>query len=62
MAANYQNMAGAGGNPILMQQPNQQQLGLQQMLFQKIQQQQPIVSGWQANLTHAERLHQVWHM
>jgi hypothetical protein len=64
MAANFQNMAAAGGNPMMMQSqaaqnPNQQ---LQQMLFQNIAQQSILLSGWQAAVDHRERFNQVWHM
>jgi hypothetical protein len=60
-------MAGAGGNPMMMQ-PQQQQhqnqptQALQQLLITQIQQQTGHFTGWQANVGYAERFTQVWHM
>jgi hypothetical protein len=60
-------MAGAGGNPIMMQTQQQQQQSqptqaLQQMLINQIQQQSGHLTGWQASVGYAERFSQVWHM
>lgn len=68
MAGNFQHIAGAGGNPMVMQPQQQQHQGqpaqaLQQMLISQIQQQQTgHLTGWQANVSYGERFTQVWHM
>jgi hypothetical protein len=62
-------MAGAGGNQMMMQPQQQQQQpqgqptqALQQLLISQIQQQTGHLTGWQANVSYAERFNQVWHM
>jgi hypothetical protein len=55
-------MAGAGSNPMMMQQPGQPTQALQQLLVAQIQQQTGHLTGWQANVSYAERFNQVWHM
>lgn len=66
MAANYQNMAGVGGNQMMMQSHNPQLPqgpNIQQMLINSIQNQQLLhLTGWQANVAVQERYAQVWHM
>jgi hypothetical protein len=67
MAGNFQHIPGAGGNPMMMQAQQQQQQGqstqaLQQLLMTQIQQQTGHLTGWQANVSYAERFNQVWHM
>lgn len=69
MAGNFQHMAGAGGNPMMMQQqqqiqgPQGQATGaIQAMLLQHIQNQSNHMSGWQSTVGINERYTQVWHM